>query len=239
MKDWVKQWPRIDFWRFYRIFTLKITSRSFHLKKVKVLIVFGNSDPFLITSWGILKRAFYQNHISLSINTCVNSMERALCASTWRISQSNGASNFGFGVVTSLGICINLICIWEKSPKQSLVLVNQLFSPENLKNSYCYMFFDNFFTSPNLMPKLFKDGIYATGTVRSNRKHRPTLQVDKQMKRGEHDWSACDTISATKWMDNRSVILLSNYHNPSVVQEINRRVKGSKEKVSITRTWEE
>ena len=168
------------------------------------------------------------------MNTCVKSREKALCTSTRRIRQSNGASNFGFSVVPSLGICINLICIWEKSPKQSLVLVNQLFSPENLKNSYCYMFFDNFFTSPNLMPKLFKDGIYATGTVRSNRKHRPTLQVDKQMKRGEHDWSACDTISATKWMDNRSVILLSNYHNPSVVQEINRRVKGSKEKVKVS-----
>ena len=61
-----------------------------------------------------------------------------------------------------------------------------------------------------------------------------TLNADKQMKRGEHDWLACDTISATKWMDNRSVILLSNYHNPSVVQEINRRVKGSKEKVKVS-----
>ena len=28
---------------------LRITSRSFHLKKVKILIVLGNSDPFLIT----------------------------------------------------------------------------------------------------------------------------------------------------------------------------------------------
>ena len=65
---------------------------------------------------------------------------------------------------------------------------------ENLKNSYCYVFFDNFFTSPNLMLKLFEDGIYATGTVRSNRKHMPTLKTDKQMKRGEHDWLACDTI---------------------------------------------
>ena len=105
---------------------------------------------------------------------------------------------------------------------------------ENLKNSYCYVFFDNFFTSPNLMLKLFEDGIYATGTVRSNRKHMPNLKTDKQMKRGEHDWLACDTISATKWMDKQSVILLSNYHNPSVVQEINRRVKGSKEKMKVS-----
>ena len=35
-------------------------------------------------------------------------------------------------------------------------------------------------------------------------------------------------------MDNRSVIPLSNYHNASVVQEINRRVKGSKEKVKVS-----
>ena len=59
----------------------------------------------------------------------------------------------------------------------------------------------------------------------------PTLKANKQMKRGEHDWLACDTILATKQMDNRSVILLSNYRNPSVVQEINRTIKGSKENV--------
>ena len=103
---------------------------------------------------------------------------------------------------------------------------------KNLK-SCCYVFFDNFFTSPSLILKLFEDGVYATGTVRSNRKHMPTLKADKQMKRDEHDWLACDTISTTKWMDNRSVILLSNYHNPSVLQEINGRGKGSKEKVKV------
>ena len=40
--------------------------------------------------WSIFKRLFYQNHISLSMNTCVNSSERDLCTSTWRISQLNG-----------------------------------------------------------------------------------------------------------------------------------------------------
>ena len=68
----------------------------------------------------------------------------------------------------------------------------------------------SFFTSPNLMLKLFEDWIYITGTVKSNRKYMPTLKADNQMKRGEYDWLECDTISAKKWMDNRSVILLSN-----------------------------
>ena len=58
---------------------------------------------------------------------------------------------------------------------------------ENLKNSYCYVFFDNFFTILNLMLKLFEDGIYVTRTVRSNRKYMTTLKADMQMKRGEHD----------------------------------------------------
>ena len=119
MKDWVtlwfkKRWSEIDFWKFYRIFILWITSRSFHLKK----IVLGNSEPFLITYWSIFKKLFYQNHIILLMTTCLNSRKRALCASIWRKIQSNGASNFGFRAVPSLGICINLICIWEKSPKK-------------------------------------------------------------------------------------------------------------------------
>ena len=84
------------------------------------------------------------------------------------------------------------------------------------------------------MLKPFEDGICATGTVRSNRKHMHTLKANEQMKRGERDWLACDTISATKWMDNRSGILLPNYYNPSVAQEINGRVKGSKEKVKVS-----
>ena len=50
---------------------------------------------------------------------------------------------------------------------------------ENLENSYCYVFFENFLTSPNFMLKLFEDEIYATGTVRSNRKHMPTFKTDK------------------------------------------------------------
>ena len=54
------------------------------------------------------------------------------------------------------------------------------------------------------------------------------------MKRGEHDWLACDSISATKWMDNKAVMLLSNYHDPSDVYQIQRRVKGSKDKMQVS-----
>ena len=42
---------------------------------------------------------------------------------------------------------------------------------QKLKDTHCFVFFDNFFTSPALLVKLLEMGIYAIGTVRANRKN--------------------------------------------------------------------
>ena len=52
---------------------------------------------------------------------------------------------------------------------------------ESLKNSHCYLFFDNFFTSRKLMLKLLENGIYGIETIKANRKCIPFLKADKQM----------------------------------------------------------
>jgi DNA excision repair protein ERCC-6 len=41
---------------------------------------------------------------------------------------------------------------------------------DKLENTYCTLFFDNFFSSPMLVAKLFDKGIYCIGTARSDRK---------------------------------------------------------------------
>ena len=69
---------------------------------------------------------------------------------------------------------------------------------QNLKDMHCFVFFDNFFTSPALLVKLLEMGIYATGTVRANRKNMPVLKHGKEMKRGEHDWLSSNHLSAIK-----------------------------------------
>ena len=45
-------------------------------------------------------------------------------------------------------------------------------------------------------------------------------------------WHAIQFLQQNGW--TTSLILLSNYHNPSVVQEINRKVKGLKESVKVS-----
>ena len=155
----------IDFWRFYRIFILQITSRSFHLKKVKVLIVLGNSD---------------QNHISLSINMCKFKGKSLMCQ-YMKNKPIKWALTFWFQCCSKSAYLYQFDMYLGKKSKTEFGLGESVVLSlcMNLKNSYCYV--------PNLMLKLFEDGIYTTGTVKSNRKHMLTLKVDKQMKRGEHD----------------------------------------------------
>ena len=60
----------------------------------------------------------------------------------------------------------------------------------------CFALFDNFFTtSPALLVKLLGMGIYATGTVRAQRKYMPALKHDKEMERGEHDRFSSNHLS--------------------------------------------
>ena len=66
------------------------------------------------------------------------------------------------------------------------------------------------------MANLLENSIYGIDTVSENRKHMPS-----------HDWQACQTLTATKWMEKKSVTLLSKYHDRRVVRNIERRVKGS------------
>ena len=81
---------------------------------------------------------------------------------------------------------------------------------KDLEPWFCTVYFDNFFNSPKLIEKLFQKGIYGIGTVRANRKQMPKMIDDKQMKRGDSEFLfSCNTMGS-KWINNRSVLLLSS-----------------------------
>ena len=51
-----------------------------------------------------------------------------------------------------------------------------------LKDAYCHVFFCNFFNSPNLIQKLYDNGLHSLGTARSDRINIPQMKKDKDMK---------------------------------------------------------
>ncbi|XP_051168535.1 piggyBac transposable element-derived protein 4-like [Leptopilina boulardi] len=89
------------------------------------------------------------------------------------------------------------------------------------------VYFDNFFTSIDLIVSLKADGILACGTVRPNRIGLPKKQMsDKKMVRGEMEYRT--SYTGVRWLkrkDNRSVQFLSNFHDPSKPETVSRKLK--------------
>lgn len=96
------------------------------------------------------------------------------------------------------------------------------------------VFFDNFFSSLELVEKLKSEATLACGTIRVNRKGLPkNLVDDKKMKRGDCDFRFSDTdIAFFKWCDKRIVNLVSNYHGSETCVVKRTDKNGSKSDVS-------
>jgi len=89
------------------------------------------------------------------------------------------------------------------------------------------VYFDNYFTSVDLMIELKNKNVLACGTVRRDRKGLPTKQMaDKNMKREDYEFrTSCKGISWIKWKDNKSVQFLSNFHDSCISNNVSRRQK--------------
>jgi len=94
------------------------------------------------------------------------------------------------------------------------------------KNYSLYM--DNFFSSIHLFQRLLDDNIYATGTLRSNRKMFPpdlvTVAKRGLVSRGALEFRQADVV-VTVWQDTRPVVVLSTQHDPSNVGTVSRKQK--------------
>lgn len=89
------------------------------------------------------------------------------------------------------------------------------------------LYFDNFFNSVQLQKDLQSEKIYSCGTFRKGRKGMPQdLLEDKNLQQGQFDWRVSnDGLAFMKWKDKRSVLLLSNFHDPTVLQTAKRKQK--------------
>lgn len=58
-----------------------------------------------------------------------------------------------------------------------------------------------------------------------NHKYVSPLKSDRQIKLGKYDFQACNTLSSTNQMKNKSLILLSKYHDQRVAKDVEKQVK--------------
>ena len=108
---------------------------------------------------------------------------------------------------------------------------------ESLKGTYCRIFFDNFYTSPQVVYRLTKERkIYSCETVREHRRGLPKdMKLTKDLKKGEIDSRYYDGMSVVKWLDTKSVMIISTIDSESPTNTVNvkRRQKGQEGKVDI------
>lgn len=97
------------------------------------------------------------------------------------------------------------------------------------------VFFDRYFTTVPLMEKLFTLNIDGTGTIMSNRLKGCKVKPDKEMNRGDCEElvRTDQKLCVTKWMDNKSVLLLSTAYGVNPEGTVQRWDKHEKERVEV------
>lgn len=106
-----------------------------------------------------------------------------------------------------------------------------------LVGQHYHVYMDNFFSSIPLFKKLLTDNIYATGTLRTNRKMFPTdlLPLVKRglPSRGDIDFRQDGNLSVIVWQDTKVVVIMSTAQDPSSTTTV-RRKKGNGSVINVS-----
>ncbi|KAK3727392.1 hypothetical protein RRG08_038749 [Elysia crispata] len=94
----------------------------------------------------------------------------------------------------------------------------------------CRIFFDKFYTTVTLMKDLFMIGIGACGTILFNRRGFPTelkniKEFEKGSKRGDYRWSRDEEVLTVQWRDNKTISVMSTFHEANSTEKVTRRTK--------------
>ena len=97
-------------------------------------------------------------------------------------------------------------------------------------NQGYHLYFDNFYTSPQLVKDLFLHGTPSTGTVKVNRKDFPKclLNVEKWAKnaeRGDVRWVRNSHVLALQWIDCKPVSILTTLYSANDQVSCKRKAK--------------
>lgn len=102
------------------------------------------------------------------------------------------------------------------------------------------LYYDNYFSSYQLLEILKERGINAGGTIRINRFSKPPLLSDKEMAKKGRGYSDSvvsenDQVVVVKWQDNKCVHMGSNFVGIGTSDKAKRWDKKLKRKIDVTR----
>lgn len=115
------------------------------------------------------------------------------------------------------------------------VVVNLL---EHVEVSFHAVYFDNFFTSFDLLKHLKELGHFACGTMRENRTGNCPLQDKKAVGKKSRGWYEFKfeeekEICITRWNDNKAVIVGSNFLGIEPISSVSRFSRSERKKVQV------
>ena len=108
---------------------------------------------------------------------------------------------------------------------------------ENLAQG-SYVFFDNYFSSPDLLAELSKRGVHATSTLRVDRRRKCPLMSRKELLkkgRGSYDFrlEKESRVLVCEWFDNKVVLMGSNTHGVKPTFEVQRYDRKEKKHINV------
>ena len=101
-----------------------------------------------------------------------------------------------------------------------------------------YVFFDNYFASPDLLVELKARNLNATCTVRANRSRKCPMLCEKDLKkkgRGSFDFRIDEdkSVLICEWYDNKMVTVASNVHSVNPTHVVRRYDRKSKQHIQV------
>lgn len=138
---------------------------------------------------------------------------------TFQISEAESGYIVGFDVYTGKNSCTSdAVCIDPAATTTTKTVVH-LADKCGVLDTGRHMFFDNYYSSPELLEELLYRDTLSCGTVRKNRKDLPSAVTQAKLKKGEtcfrrstlEDGSP-GRMLALKWCDKREVYMISTMH---------------------------
>ena len=96
----------------------------------------------------------------------------------------------------------------------------------SFSNSHHHVYCDNYFSSVRLFCDLERNGIYACGTLRTNRKGFPgdmkkfSKKTYKFKERGDNEIRQHNNLTVTLWQDNKVVCMLATNGDPTKIETV-------------------